>query len=1680
MKQKASTKALSWLLSLAMVLSLVPSLGLTAYADTAYSGGTGTEADPYLISTADDWKALATAVNGGTNYSGNYFKQTANLDMSGAGNLEPVGTLTASFAGNYDGCGFAISGAKIEGVSSTVSNQKYMVAGAFGVLEGGGSVTNLRVKNSNITANTTEYSQAYAGGIAAIVENFSVTDCCVMDSTIKANATGRAAFCGGIVGFAQSNTGETTTFERCASEKNTITTDATNNQVGYGGGFVGAIINVSGLTFTGCYSAKNTISSSNRTMNGAFCGGHQLYGNATLTNGFVYNCTVTTGERGIASLFGFESDSTKYAVSATNTYYYDTQSLPVNASATSKTADEMKSLASKLGDSFTDGKLYPVIVAHEHNFTYTADGATITAKCAGTDGEGLACPLENLTATLTIAAPLHTTYDDGKDAAAVITDEDSIQGSATVSYYAATKSGATYTKGDKLNSAPTDVGDYVAEITLTGVKTAEGEGNSVTASVGYTIAKAAAPAAPATLTATATVNSITVTAPTSNGETTYEYKLNNGAWQTDATFTELSEDTEYMLYARVKAPEGYNEGVAKSTKVYTLRTPITSVSITGTAQIGKTLTASYEPASAAGVTYQWYRGDNADFTPADGNKISGATGKTYTISGAVNFNKYIKVVATQTNPNGANVVLTSTAVGAVAKASAEEIVISESRNIEKTSTTIKVKGLPAADSKYTYYLLPVVNNTKPEAETGFNAGRKIGEGESVANTTTFADLTANTAYYVAVKFKGDDTTNAGQMTNVLTVTTSSKEPSSANVTITRDDFAYGDSVAATKTGEGANEVTLYYGKSSNVRLGTWTDNSTSAALNVGTYYIWAEIAETSNTAAYKSAATQFNVTPKKYDTPTNVTATANSAAGTVTVSVTQGTTHGTLEYAVVSGSETSYSGSYLPMTGTTATLSGLTKDSPYTVFVRERGSANGNYSASEAAYAQFTPTFTAFTVSYNANGGTGAPAMETVVAPTPSTTVAEPGAMSRTGYTFIGWNTSADGSGTPYDAGATISSGATLYAQWTPIVYTVSFAETSKTDGSAPSELTKAYDSEWTIPAAGTLTRTGYNFAGWTTVSGATAVEYTADQTVKNLSGTTGTVTLYPVWVAASYTVTGNVTSISNSPVTLTLKKGEAILKETTATVFTAGDSGFTATTDFTGVPAGVYNLVAEQTINGILVTKTVIVTLTDSNKTAAISITSGTANSAVEVKEDTPAAVVGNLDAEAESHAQDDQKIQFIMTLEKQEPQELSAGATEEQQEIQEAITGIQELSTVADNVTLKDSLEFIDVTVSKETTDITNVGTADEASHTTTERIRETTNVVQIGIPYNPLAWTKAYGVHLFYNHNGVAKQMTRGSTEAGGFVVDSALGMIFIYTNEFSTYALGYDSGATLDDGAFHTSSSGGAATYAVTVNTAQNGAVSASHKSAASGVKVTITATPNEGYAVDAVTVTDASGKTVTVTKNADGTYSFTQPSGKVKVDVTFKEASTTDALAAFTDTDASAWYADAVRWAVDNGVMNGMGDNRFNPNGDTSRAMIVTMLWRLEGSPAYAGASEFSDVDGDTWYTEAVRWASTEGIVTGYENPDDAGMIFNPNGAVTREQLATMLYRYAQYKKADVSANAALGSFNDAATVSDWATSAMQWAVGSGIINGIDGSLVPAGNATRAQVATMLMRYSTAK
>lgn len=174
---------------------------------------------------------------------------------------------------------------------------------------------------------------------------------------------------------------------------------------------------------------------------------------------------------------------------------------------------------------------------------------------------------------------------------------------------------------------------------------------------------------------------------------------------------------------------------------------------------------------------------------------------------------------------------------------------------------------------------------------------------------------------------------------------------------------------------------------------------------------------------------------------------------------------------------------------------------------------------------------------------------------------------------------------------------------------------------------------------------------------------------------------------------------------------------------------------------------------------------------------------------------------------------------------------------------------------------------------------------------------------------------------------------------------------------------------------------------------------------------------------------------------------------------------------FGDTPESEWYYAAVRYVYANGMMSGTTADAFFPGGTTTRGMIVTILHRLEGSPAAAEAA-FPDVDQSLYYAAPIAWASAQGLVNGY---DTGG--FGPEDPITRQQLAAILYRYAVSKGYDTSARGSLTGFRDAGTVNDYAVEPIRWAVGAGLISGMDdGTISPTGRATRAQVATILMRF----
>ena len=255
--------------------------------------------------------------------------------------------------------------------------------------------------------------------------------------------------------------------------------------------------------------------------------------------------------------------------------------------------------------------------------------------------------------------------------------------------------------------------------------------------------------------------------------------------------------------------------------------------------------------------------------------------------------------------------------------------------------------------------------------------------------------------------------------------------------------------------------------------------------------------------------------------------------------------------------------------------------------------------------------------------------------------------------------------------------------------------------------------------------------------------------------------------------------------------------------------------------------------------------------------------------------------------------------------------------------------------------------------------------------------------------------------------------------------------------------------------------------------EGGTVTAKKSYAEEGETFRFTVTPDEGWELDTLSVTDNRGTELDVKYEGDSVYSFKMPARRVEIQVSFREIPP-ESLP-FTDIADNAWYADAVRYVYEHGLMAGTSATTFAPDVTTSRSMIATILWRMAGSPVVNYAMDYTDVAQGQWYSEAIRWATSEGVVTGYGNG-----LFGTNDPITREQLAVMLYRFAQEQGYDVSIgeNTNILSYTDVADLSEYAISAMQWAVGAGIINGTgDGStLSPQGQATRAQAAVMLTRF----
>lgn len=282
----------------------------------------------------------------------------------------------------------------------------------------------------------------------------------------------------------------------------------------------------------------------------------------------------------------------------------------------------------------------------------------------------------------------------------------------------------------------------------------------------------------------------------------------------------------------------------------------------------------------------------------------------------------------------------------------------------------------------------------------------------------------------------------------------------------------------------------------------------------------------------------------------------------------------------------------------------------------------------------------------------------------------------------------------------------------------------------------------------------------------------------------------------------------------------------------------------------------------------------------------------------------------------------------------------------------------------------------------------------------------------------------------------------------------------------------------------SGGGGAAAYGVAVSDCEHGKISAEPAKAAKGDTVTVTVTPEEGFEVRAVNVTDAGGKAVEVSRNADGTFSFVMPAGNVTVSAALGcDGGALCPSAGFPDVDQSLWYHDAVDWAVSSGIMGGFDGDAgelagcFGPDLELTRAQAAQILWAAEGRPAADRPAGFADVAEGDWHFASVSWAACAGVFEGY---DDGSGLFGPDDPLTREQAAAVLMRWAGLRGMDTSARADLSAYPDGGSVSEWARGCMSWAVAAGVVSGVeqpDGTrlLDAQGSSSRAMAATLMMR-----
>ncbi|MEA4955361.1 MAG: InlB B-repeat-containing protein, partial [Pseudoflavonifractor sp.] len=726
-----------------------------------------------------------------------------------------------------------------------------------------------------------------------------------------------------------------------------------------------------------------------------------------------------------------------------------------------------------------------------------------------------------------------------------------------------------------------------------------------------------------------------------------------------------------------------------------------------------------------------------------------------------------------------------------------------------------------------------------------------------------------------------------------------------------------------------------------------------------------------------------------------------------------------------------------------------------------------------------------YTVTFNTNGGNAVPSQNGIRYEGLAVT---PVAPTKTGYLFDGWY-SDEGLSAAYDFSSPMTDSFTLYTKWSPRTDTAykvehyrqnvgddgyTLYETDDLQGTTDIAMTATaksypgfhentgapdlvasgtvapdgslvlklyYDRDtYTVtfdanggnmePSAisvtyghayGTLpitTRTDYKFVGWyTTADG--GVNVTSDSIVT--SG--GDRTLYAQWVKESCGVLdGVVNDADGNPVpgaAITIRAGNVDYKTTTADL----DGRFT----ILAVKYGTYNLVAEK--NGVTVTT--ILAIQAEKVSQTITLPRGKTSSVVDVLGNAPELVVGSLNTlfdRPEVYTGSDETVvagggtvELRMTVEEKDAATLGEDAAQ----ITLAASGMTPL--------------YLDVKLTK------NVISGDRSEVSTT--LTELPQLLDIIIP---LGDTSGEGCRIFRVHNGATDEITNTPNEYGEYFEIHGSSVI-VHAGRFSTYAI-----ATPDNNS-------DSSQYLIKASAGSGGAVTPETAWVSDGGSVTVRIIPNEGHSIQSVMV---DGHEV----GAAESYTFQNVSQNHTLTATFFCPSE-----AYADLDTGSWYHTAVDVMISRGYMLGTAAGRWEPNGSITRAQMAMILFKMKGTDADAPTgSPFIDVSLDAWYAGPVAWAASSGVGVGYDENR-----FGPDDALTREQLALILYQYVGEPTGQTEDSETI--FFDRSQVSPWAETAVRWAVSAGLLQGDERKLLrPQGTCTRAEAAAILYRYLTEK